>query len=118
MSKRDPNVRLLHMRNYAHKAVAMVQGQARRDLDSDEKLRLALTHLVELVGEAASQVPAGVRKQYPQVPWMKAIAMRHRLVHGYDQIDFDILWRILSVELPGILEQLEAILAENHKNES
>jgi uncharacterized protein with HEPN domain len=72
------------MRDYAQKALAMVEGQTREDLDRDEKLRLALTHLVELVREAASQVPAGVRKGYPEVPWTKAIAMRHRLVHGYD----------------------------------
>ena len=48
MPNHDPKVRLLHMRDHARKAVAMVEGQARRDLDSDEKLRLALTHLVEL----------------------------------------------------------------------
>lgn len=82
MSRRDPTVRLLHTRDYARKAIAMVEGQTRADLDQDEKLRLALTHLVELVGEAASQVPASVRKRYPEVPWAKAIAMRHRLVHG------------------------------------
>ena len=110
MSKRDPNIRLLHMRDYAHKAVAMVQGQTRQDLDSDEKLRLALTHLVELVGEAASQVPAGARKQYPQVPWMKAIAMRHRLVHGYDFVDYDILWDTITQILPELIEILDAIL--------
>lgn len=55
MPRRDPRVRLLHMRDYARKAVARAKGQTRDDLDSDETLRLALTHLVELVGEAASQ---------------------------------------------------------------
>ena len=54
MSKRDPKVRLLHMRDYAQKAVTMVEGQTRDDLNIDEKLRLALTHLVELEGAAVS----------------------------------------------------------------
>lgn len=113
MSRRDPRVRLLHMRDYAQKALAMVEGQTRQDLDSDEKLRLALTHLVELVGEAASQVPAGVRKNYPQVPWMQAIAMRHRLVHGYDFVDYDILWDTITHNLPDLVEILDSILGPN-----
>ena len=61
MPRRDPKVRLLHMRDYARKAVSMVKGQTRNDLDSDEKLRLALTHLVELIGEAASKVAVEVQ---------------------------------------------------------
>ena len=84
MPRRDPKVRLLHMRDYARKAVAMIEGQTRDDLDSDEKLRLALTHLVELVGEAASKVPVEVQSQYPEIPWPKVISMRHRLIHGKD----------------------------------
>lgn len=62
MSRHDPNVRLLHMRDYARKAVAMVEGQARDDLDKDEKLRLALTHLVELIGETANQIPPEIQQ--------------------------------------------------------
>jgi uncharacterized protein with HEPN domain len=88
----------------------MVEGQTREDLDSDEKLRLALTHLVELVGEAASQVPGGIRKQYPEVPWAKAIAVRHRLVHGYDFVDYDILWDTITQNLPRLVQILDIIL--------
>lgn len=81
MSRRDPIVRLLHMRDYARKAVAMIEGQTRDDLNSDEKLRLALTHLVELVGEAASQVPVKVQSQHPEIPWPKVVSKRHRTLH-------------------------------------
>ena len=69
MSKRDPMVRLLHMRDHTGKALEMVHGQSRSDLDSDEKLRLALTHLVELVGEAANQVPKEIQLRYPEIPY-------------------------------------------------
>ena len=112
MSRRDPKVRLLHMRDYARKAVAMVEGQTRDDLDNDEKLRLALTHLVELVGEAASQVPAESRSEYPDIPWPQVIGMRHRLIHGYDMVDYDILWDTITLNLPRLLEALDHILDE------
>lgn len=101
MSRRDPRVRLLHMREYAQKAVAMAQGHTVADLESDEKLRLALTHLVELVGEAASQVPFDYQEQYPQIPWPKVVGMRNRLIHGYDFVDNDILSAPLQAVFPG-----------------
>jgi len=110
MPRRDPKVRLLHMRDYARKAVAMIEGQTRDDLDSDEKLRLALTHLVELVGEAASKVPVEVQSQYSEIPWPKVISMRHRLIHGYDFVDYDILWNTIKQSLPGLIDKLNLIL--------
>ena len=110
MPRRDPKVRLLHMRDYARKAVAMVEGQTRNDLDSDEKLRLALTHLVELVGEAASKVAVEVQSQHPEIPWPKVISMRHRLIHGYDFVDYDILWNTIKQSLPGLIDKLNLIL--------
>jgi uncharacterized protein with HEPN domain len=101
MSRRDPKARLLHMRDYAQKALAMVEGQPRASLDNDEKLRLALTHLVELIGEAADHVPAEIQAQYPEIPWPKAISMRHRLIHGYDFVDYDILWDTVGHSKPA-----------------
>ena len=58
MPNHDPMVRLLHMRDYAKQALGMVSGKTREDLDKNEMLRLALTRLMELVGESCSPVPA------------------------------------------------------------
>jgi uncharacterized protein with HEPN domain len=110
MSKRDPKVRLLHMRDYARKALSMVEGQTRSDLDSDEKLRFAVTHLVELIGEAASQVPIDVQRHYPEIPWPQIIGTRHRLIHGYDFVDCDILWNTITRNLPELIASLDLIL--------
>jgi len=112
MSRRDPRIRLLHMRDFVRKALALVERQTRTDLDSDEKLRLALTHLVELVGEAANRFPRELQSDYPGIPWPKVIAMRHRLIHGYDQVDYDILWQTITEDFPALLEELNRALPE------
>ena len=101
MSKREPKVRLLHMRDFARKAISLIENKSKADLIEEEVLRLAVTHLVELVGEAASQIPREIQEEYPQIPWPKIIGMRNRLIHGYDFIDFDILWDALDKNLPS-----------------
>lgn len=91
-------------RHHIHKTgavrVAMIDGKTRADLDSDRKMNLALVRLLEVVGEAASRMPADERSQYPQIPWSQIVALRNRLIHGYDSVDFDVLWQILNQDLP------------------
>ena len=74
----------------------MAQGRVRGDLDTDRKLNLSLVRLLEIVGEAAARVAAEERMLYPDIPWPEVVGLRNRLIHGYDSIDFDILWEIVS----------------------
>jgi uncharacterized protein with HEPN domain len=87
----------------ADKAVSEVEGKDREVLDQDEVLRLALTKLVEIVGEAAKQVSEPVRAAYPGVPWAAAARMGDRLVHHYFDVNLDVLWSTLTDDLPALL---------------
>jgi uncharacterized protein with HEPN domain len=100
------------MLDHAREAVEMVKGKTRADLDADRQLNLALVRLVEVIGEAAARIPDDFRARYPQVPWRQIVGMRHRMIHDYDVIDFDILWAVLRQDLPPLIEQLEAIVRE------
>lgn len=110
MSRRDPQVRLKHMLDYAREAVDMAKGNTAIDLDEDRKLALALTHLVELIGEAASQVPPEVQQKYHSIPWPKVVGMRNRLIQGYDFVDYAILWDTITDDLPLLIAELEKII--------
>jgi len=65
---------------------------------------------VEIVGEAASRVPAEVQDRHPALPWREAIGARNRLIHGYDFVDLDILWEIAATDLPQLISQAEQVL--------
>ena len=110
MSRHESLVRLRHMLDHAREAVAMAVGKTRKDLDTDRKLNLALVRLLEVVGEAASRTPAEERAQYPQIPWAEIVGLRNRLIHGYDSVDFDILWQIITHDLPPLMAALEQIV--------
>jgi uncharacterized protein with HEPN domain len=99
------------MLDHAREAVALTQGKARSDLDTDRLLNLALVRLVEIIGEAANRIPKDEQAQHPQIPWAQVISLRNRLIHGYDLVDFDILWQIVRQDLPPLITALESIVS-------
>ena len=106
---KDDLIYVGHMLDTARLAAAKVAGITRERFDGDENLRLALTHLVQTIGEAARQVSPGFREAHPQIPWAKVIGMRHRVVHDYLHVDYDIVWGVVTVDLPGLIEALAGI---------
>lgn len=101
------------MRDHAAEAVALLRGRSRQDLDEDRLLNLALVRLVEIVGEAASRVPATEQERFVAIPWREVVGMRNRLVHGYDQVDFGVLWQVVQDDLPSLVKELDRMLAED-----
>jgi uncharacterized protein with HEPN domain len=114
MSNRD-RVALLHMLDHAREAVELIRGKSRSDLDTHRMLNLSLVRLVEVIGEAASRVSAETKQKNPRIPWPEIISMRNRLIHGYDTVDFDILWRIVHDDLPPLISQLERLVSSGEK---
>jgi hypothetical protein len=70
----------------------------------------AVLRNLEVVGEAVKGVGEGIRAAHPQVPWKKIAGMRDRVIHGYFQVDLDIVWEVVEKELPTLRQQLAAIL--------
>ena len=110
MSRDDPQIRLRHMLEYAREAVLLMRGRTRRDFETDRALGLAILRCVEVIGEAASRVPELTQKSYPNIPWQAIIGMRNRLVHGYDLVDYDIVWSTVAEDLPPLISELEKTL--------
>ncbi len=110
MSKRDATVRYRHMLDNALKARTLTKGKKREDLDTDWVGTLALVRLLEVIGEAAGRVPTEDQRQHPEIPWPEIIGLRNRLIHGYDSVDLDILWHIVSKDLDPLIAALERIV--------
>ena len=111
MSERSRTMALQHMLDHAREAVALAQGKSRADLDTDRLLNLALVRLLEIVGDAAGRVPKELCALHPEIPWPQIVSLRNRLIHGYDSVDFNILWQIITSDLPPLIPALEAIMA-------
>ena len=112
MSRRDDRISLLDMLIYAKEAVALSGKTNLNDLVENRVMQLALQKLVEIVGEAANRVSEETQQKHTAIPWPQIIGLRNRLVHGYDDVNLDILWKIIQNDLPPLIEQLKAIVGE------
>lgn len=107
MSPDEVRDRLRHMLDHAREVLDLTHDKTRANLDSDRILNLALTRLLEIIGEAAGRIPPQERSQHPDIPWPEIVGLRNRLIHGYDSVDNDILWEIISQDIPDLVQKLE-----------
>lgn len=110
MRKPDDRARLHHMRDAAQDAIAFAAEQTRADLDHNRMLAFALIHAIEIVGEAAARLTKETQVRYPEVPWSDVIGMRHRLAHGYYDVNLDRVWDTVKVNLPPLIADLDRII--------
>jgi len=114
MTARDDLVSLNQLAEFARETVSTAGQTTRSALDSNRTLQLALWKSVELTGEAANRVSRECQNRHPAIPWKQMVGLRNRLAHGYDSIDWDIVWKVATVELPAVQHQI-AIALEREK---
>ncbi|MBI5873166.1 MAG: DUF86 domain-containing protein [Candidatus Omnitrophica bacterium] len=76
----------------------------------DTKTQDAVVRNLEIIGEAVKNIPSGVRLKYPQIPWKKIAGLRDRLIHHYFGVNLDIVWTIVSDELPLLEKHIIKII--------
>ena len=107
MPRDNDAVYLGHMLDMTRRAIAALKGKRRGDYDSDEVLRMGLAHFVQVIGEAAGKVSSDFQRGHPEIPWRQIVGMRNRIVHDYMRLDEDVLWKVVSEDLPALLPRLE-----------
>ncbi|OIP28955.1 MAG: hypothetical protein COW04_10945 [Deltaproteobacteria bacterium CG12_big_fil_rev_8_21_14_0_65_43_10] len=108
--QRDDMVYIRHILDAASKALLFTKNHNRKELDANEMLSLSLVRLLEIIGEAANVVSADFREKHSQIPWKKMIGLRNRLIHGYFDVNLDIVWDTVEEDLPPLVADLEKII--------
>ena len=103
MSLRDIQVSALLIRQYA----SHLDAEA---LAENKMIQDAVIRRFEIIGEAAARTSESFRLQFPALPWQVMKAMRNLLIHEYDSVDTDILWKTLADDLPQLIQQTTLIL--------
>ncbi len=93
------------------KVIGYVRGISRIAFDQDDRLLSACCYQIAVIGEAVKRVSPDTRDKHPEIPWKDIAGMRDRLIHGYDTVDLDELWKTAIEDVPALLEQVQAILS-------
>jgi uncharacterized protein with HEPN domain len=65
---------------------------------------------LELIGEAATRVTPSTRLAHPSIAWHQIIGMRNRLAHEYFRVDLELVWHVVTNELPALISALEPLV--------
>lgn len=104
----DDRIRVQHMLDAARDVVRLAAGRCRDDLALDMPFRRATVNAIQEIGEAGARVSPAGRAMAPAIPWQVIVGMRNRLVHGYDQIDYEVVWLVVTEEAPSLIALIEA----------
>jgi uncharacterized protein with HEPN domain len=91
-------------------AIARHRPATAEALRADETTEAALVRWIEIIGEAANHVHSDIVAAHPEVPWLEIVGMRNHVIHGYFDVDHDILWNVITIRLPELVPQIRAIL--------
>ena len=110
MTRHNDLVYLRHMRDHAREAISILGTMPRDQLSESRVLQLALLHLVEIVGEAATRVSPETRAKLAVLPWRDIVGMRNRITHGYDTMKITMLWDTVTEDLPVLANAVDQFL--------
>ena len=94
----------------AHDAMAFTSSLTFLEFETSRLHQNAVVKAIEIIGEAASRVSKNMQSVHPQIPWAEIIGMRNRLVHGYGDIQLDVVWQTVQDDLPNLVAQLEPLV--------
>ncbi len=82
----------------------------RDNLQENDEKQAAILYRLIVIGEATKRLSNEFREQYPMIPWRQMAGLRDVVIHDYDELDFDILWNVIHVNLPDIFPEIQTIL--------
>ena len=109
MSKREPELLIKDILESIAKIQRYSSGLKLQEFLQDEKTFDAIIRNFEIIGEAASRLPEDFKDRFPDIDWARIRGFRNRIVHDYMGIDPQIVWTIISIYLPILKKDLEAI---------
>ncbi len=113
---RDPRLYLEDIRQGCEKVLRYTEGITFDQFLEDERTLDAVVRNLEIIGEAVRHIPGEIKQRYPEVEWSKIVALRNIIAHEYFGVDEEIVWDIVQMWVPMLLQQVQQILLEESRN--
>jgi len=112
MSKRSLKLLVDDIWDSVDKIERYTEGMTQDGFQTDEKTTDAVVRNLEIIGEAAGRLPKDFFDQHPEIEWVKIVGLRNRIVHEYFGVDLQIIWQIITSDLPAFKATIQRIRSE------
>jgi len=116
MSDRPEKLIILDMLDALTGIETFISGMSDQEYFNDAKTQAAVERYIEIIGEAANQFPESFYNKFSHIKWHTLISLRNRIIHAYFDVNDSIVWNIVTNYLPGLKNELYAIL-NSYKND-
>jgi len=99
----------------ARLVLRFTEGADKQAFLADPKTQAAVLHELLVIGEAAKRLSQGFRDSHPQLPWRAMAGMRDKLIHAYDAVDIEEVWKTLRVDVPGLVDFLAPLVGREDR---
>ncbi len=110
---KDDTVYLADMMSAAQYVASFVKGRTLAEYERDILLRSAVERQIEIIGEAARHVSKEFRESHPEITWKGITGQRHVLAHEYGEILDERVWRVATIHVPTLIEQLRPFIPKS-----
>jgi len=101
---------LLDIVRSAQLIIDFSQGMDKAAFANDLKTQSAITHQLMVIGEAVKRLSPELRESHPEIPWALIAGMRDKLIHGYDIVDMEEVWKTATTDVSELLSLIKPLL--------
>jgi uncharacterized protein with HEPN domain len=106
---KEDQVYLEHILEAITKIEIFTQGVSRFDFNRNVIIQDAIIRNIEIIGEATKKISRSLTEHHPEIPWSSIAGMRDKLIHDYLDVDLDVVWKTVEVDLPLLKELISGI---------
>lgn len=114
--KKDPKIFLQHILESIIEIEKYIKGVSEKEFQKSTQIQDAVIRRLEIIGEAAKNIPDQIRKLYNFVPWKKIAGSRDILIHEYFEIDLEAVWDTATKDIPELKRDIIEILEDKPDN--
>lgn len=110
--KKDPKIFLQHILESIIEIEKYVKDLSENEFLKSGQIQDAVIRRLEIIGEAAKNIPGDLKKQYPLIPWKKISGSRDVLIHNYFAVDTESVWETVVKDLPNLKKEIKKLQEE------
>lgn len=99
---KDDSIYIDHILNSINRIITYISGKDHDTFEEDLVTQDAVVRHLEIIGEATKRISKEYRLKYPDIPWSDMAGMRDVMIHNYIDVDFDVVWKTASEDIPNL----------------